>query len=90
MRKSPKAAPRKLSPSVGQSPGQKEASFTPKQFHGQKPDTSGKDNLLTTPMIVPAIGMLLSSVSMIVPAIGMLLNSSSMAVPAIGYLAVLP
>ncbi|KAL8619156.1 hypothetical protein ACOMHN_019428 [Nucella lapillus] len=59
-RKSPKPAPRKVSPSVGQgqgssSAGEKEGVFGVKQFHGQKPDPSQKDGLLTTPMIVPAI-----------------------------------
>ncbi|XP_076434656.1 RIMS-binding protein 2-like [Babylonia areolata] len=55
-RKSPKPAPRKVSPSVGPaSGGDKEAVFGVKQFHGQKPDPSQKDGLLTTPMIVPAI-----------------------------------
>ncbi|KAK7497474.1 hypothetical protein BaRGS_00011316, partial [Batillaria attramentaria] len=53
LRKSPKPAPRKVSPSAGQV--EREPEFSPKQFHGQKPDPSRKDGLLTTPMIVPAI-----------------------------------
>ncbi|XP_070204810.1 RIMS-binding protein 2-like [Littorina saxatilis] len=54
--KSPKPAPRKMSPlSPAQSAAEKDAAFTPKQFHGQKPDPSRKDGNLTTPLIVPAI-----------------------------------
>lgn len=54
LHKSPKPAPRKLSPSNRSS--LEEAEFSPKHFHGQKPDPSQKNGILTAPMIVPAIG----------------------------------
>jgi hypothetical protein len=57
-RKSPRPTPRRISPAAGHgSTPDKDANFTPRQFIGQKPDTTQKDGLLTMPMIVPAIGM---------------------------------
>ena len=59
LRRSPKPAARKLSPSPAGLAEEKDGGFKPKQFHGAKPDPAKKDGLLTTPMIVPAIGIFL-------------------------------